>query len=386
MDTFPGYERADGTVGIRNHVAIVPSVSCANGVVANIAKAVPEAIPLFHGNGCGRGGIDVEVHNRTLQNICKNPNIAAVLIVGLGCEFVSAEGMSMVSSFAGRPQAKLMIQEEGGSRETEKKGIEIVRGFLEDVKKLEPKQFPMEKLIIGLECGGSDAFSGVTANPAVGVASDWFVDAGATVILTETTEMIGTSHILEKRAADPETAEKIKAIIAKTEQKTHEVLGPLAKVVIAPGNMDGGLSSIQEKALGCIIKAGTRAIQQVVDYAEVPAKKGVVVMDGPGYDTESMTGLAAGGAQIILFTTGRGNPIGFPVVPVVKIASNSRLYKNMPDDMDVNAGEILEGKSLEQKGNEIRDLILRVANGDQTCAEQNGQNGIMCVYTQTTAF
>ncbi len=385
MDTFPGYERADGTVGIRNHVAIIPSVSCANGVVANIAKAVPEAVPLFHSNGCGRGGTDMELHSRTLQNICKNPNIAAVLIVGLGCEFVNPEGMSMVSAFAGRTQAKLMIQDQG-SKKTEAMGIEIVRGFLKDVAKLEPKQFPLDKLIVGLECGGSDAFSGVTANPAVGVASDWLVDVGATVMLTETTEMIGTSHILEARAADAETAEKIKTIIAETEQKTHEVLGPLAKVAVAPGNMDGGLSSIREKALGCIIKAGTRRIQQVVDYAEVPGKKGLVIMHGPGYDTESMTGLAAGGAQLIIFTTGRGNPIGYPVVPVIKVASATGMYNRMKDDMDVNAGEILEGKSLEQKGGEIRDLILRVINGEKTCAEANGQNGIMCVYTTTTAF
>lgn len=386
METFLGYERADGTVGIRNHVAIVPSVSCANGVVAAIARAVPEAVPLYHANGCGRGGTDLELHSRTLQNICKNPNIAAVLIVGLGCEVVSAEGVAMVSAFAGRTQARLMIQEEGGSRKTAEKGIEIVRGFLKEVAAQRPKPFPLEKLVVGLECGGSDAFSGVTANPAVGVASDWLVDAGATVILSETTEMIGTSHILERRAVNPETAEKIKTMIADTEARTHEVLGPLAKLAIAPGNMDGGMSSIREKSLGCIVKAGTRPIRQVVDYAEIPSEKGLCVMHGPGYDTESMTGLAAGGAQLIIFTTGRGNPIGFPVVPVIKVASTSRMYANLADDMDVNAGEILEGKRLAQKGEEIRDLILKVVSGEQTQAEINRQDGILCLYTRTTSF
>jgi altronate dehydratase large subunit len=355
-------------------------------VVAAIARAVPEVAPLYHVNGCGRGGTDLELHTRTLQNICKNPNIAAVLIIGLGCEVINAEGMSLASALAGRPQARLMIQKEGGSMKTAKKGIEIVRQFLDEARLIKPRSFPMEKLTVGLECGGSDAFSGITANPAVGVAMDWIVDSGGTVILTETTEMIGTGHILANRAVDVDTAEKIRAIIADTERETKEVLGPLAKLAIAPGNMDGGISSIREKSLGCIIKAGTRPIKQVVDYAEIPSQKSVVIMNGPGYDTESMTGLAAGGAQVILFTTGRGNPVGFPVVPVIKVASSTRLYREMEDDMDVNAGEILEGKTIEKKGEEIRDLILKVINGEKTKSELNEQGGLMCMYTRTTAF
>jgi altronate dehydratase large subunit len=386
METILGYERADGSVGIRNHVVVIPSVSCANGVVGTIARAVPEVIPMYHACGCGRGGTDLELHSRVLQNVCKNPNIAAVLIVGLGCEMVNAEGMAMSPAFAGRPHARLMIQEEGGAQKTLEKGVKIVQNFLREAAALEPGRFPLERLIVGLECGGSDAFSGITANPAVGVASDWLVDAGATVIFTETTEMIGTAHILNRRAADTETAAKIEDIISEAEERTRRVLGPMAELAIAPGNMDGGMSTIREKSLGCIIKAGTRTIRQVVDYGESPGKRGLIVMDGPGYDTESMTGLAAAGAHLIIFTTGRGNPIGFPVAPVVKVASTSRMYRNMADDMDVNAGEILEGKSLEQKGKEIRDLILNVAGGEKTRAEINGQNGILCLYSRTPAL
>jgi altronate dehydratase large subunit len=356
METFLGYERADGSVGIRNHVAVIPSVSCANGVVEAIAKQVPEVVPLYHSNGCGRGGSDLLGHSTALQNLCKNPNIAAALIVGLGCEVVNAEGMAMVSAFGGRTAERIMIQEEGGSQKTAAKGVEIVHKFIEDVKKLKARPFPVDKLVIGLECGGSDAFSGVTANPAVGIAVDWIVDNGGTVILTETTEMIGTSHILD------------------------------TKIAISPGNMDGGMSCIREKSLGCIAKAGSRKVSEVIDYAHAPKEKGLVIMHGPGYDTESMTGLAAAGAQVIVFTTGMGSPIGFPIVPVIKVASTSKTFRSMEDDMDINAGEILEGRTLQDLGTDIRDRIIGVINGDNTKAEINRQNGIICIYTQTTSF
>ncbi|MBI9075247.1 MAG: UxaA family hydrolase [Desulfatibacillum sp.] len=386
METFMGYGRADGSVGVRNHVVIIPSVSCANGVAAAIARAVPGVKPLLHAMGCGRGGDDMTLHSRTFQNLCKNPNVGAVLVVGLGCEIVNAEGMALVAALAGRPHARLMIQEEGGSRKTTAKGIEIAKEFLAQVRAVEREAFPLDKITLGLECGGSDAFSGVTANPAVGKASDWLVESGGKVILTETTEMIGTSHILERRAANSEIAGRIKAVIESVEAKTHQVLGPMAKMAISPGNMDGGMSSIREKSLGCIIKGGTTRINQVVEYAEIPSQQGLSIMHGPGYDTESLTGLAAAGSQVMLFTTGRGNPIGFPIVPVIKIASTSKMYHALEDDMDLNAGAILEGKSLDQMGDEIRQLILEVINGEQTRAEINEQDGILCVYSQNTSF
>ncbi len=381
-----GYERADGSFGIRNHVVVLPAVVCANGVVEAIARAVPDVVPLLHGHGCGRSRVDILSHTAILQQICKNPNVAGALVVGLGCEFVSAEGIELVSTMAGRTIRRVMIQDEGGSRKATAKGIEIVKEMLAAVLQQEKKPFAPEKLIVGLECGGSDAFSGVTANPGIGKASDTLVDLGATVILTETTEMIGTSHILERRAANEGVRARIAEIIDNQEKKTLEVMGADAKQAIAPGNQDGGMSCIQEKSLGCITKAGSRTIQQVVDYAQPPTEKGVIIMDGPGFDAESITGLAACGAQILIFSTGRGTPLGFPIVPVIKVASTSRLYKNMEDDMDINAGIVLEGGTLDDVGNSIMDLIEQVIAGEQTKAEINKQNGILALYTQTTSF
>jgi altronate dehydratase large subunit len=386
METFLGYRRADGSAGVRNHVVIMPSVACASGVVAAISRAVPEAIPLYHGHGCGRGGSDLILHQRTLTNLAKNPNIAAVLVVGLGCEIIRAEGLALVISLTKKPVEFFYIQDAGGSRKAAAKGIEIAGRLVENAKKQEREPFPLSLLKLGLECGGSDAFSGITANPAVGIVSDWLVDKGGTAILTETTEMIGTSHILSGRARDETVAAAIKERISSTERKTHEVLGSMASYSITPGNMDGGMSSIREKSLGCIIKAGQSAINQVVNYAEIPSEKGLVIMDGPGYDTESMAGIAAAGCQVIIFTTGRGNPIGFPILPVIKVASTTQLYNKMEDDMDVNAGMVLEGKNLHDVADEIRELLLEVIEGRQTKAEINQQDGILCLYTTNTSF
>ena len=212
------------------------------------------------------------------------------------------------------------------------------------------------------------------------------VAAGWTTVLTESTEMIGTSHILERRASDPEVAARVKEMIEAADRRTHEIMGPMASLVIAPGNLEGGMSSIQEKSLGCIAKAGTSPVMQVVDYAETPAAGGLVLMDGPGYDTESMTGLAAAGVQVMMFTTGRGNPIGYPIVPVIKIASNTPLFRTMEDDMDVDAEAALDGASLTGAGDALEELLLRVLEGEQTKAELNGQNGIICLYSTHSSF
>jgi len=386
METFLGYARPDGSVGVRNHVAVLPSVACANAVAAAIARQVPETVLLQHGIGCGRGGLDHEVHTRTLENLCRHPNLAGVLVVGLGCEVLQSEQLEHAAAQAGRPVCRVVIQEEGGSKRATARGVELVRELVDRAGKMQPEPVPLDRLTVGLECGGSDAFSGVTANPAVGRACDRLVDQGATVILTETTEMIGTAHILSRRAASAEAGVRIKEIIGRQEQKCADVLGPMAKMVISPGNMDGGMSNICEKALGCIVKAGTRPIVEVVDYAQKPTRKGVVIMNGPGYDTDSLTGMAAAGAQVIIFTTGRGNPIGFPLVPVIKVISTSQAYQRMEDDMDINAGTILEGRSLQDVGDQIYDCLGRVAGGEPTKAEINQQDGILCVYTQNTSF
>lgn len=384
-DQFLGYLRADGKVGVRNHVAVIPSVACVNGVVAAIARVVPEVIPLYHGHGCGRV-VEAPLHRRVLANLGKHPNVAAVLVVGLGCEVIAAESLASAIAETGKPVEWFNVQAAGGSMNAAQKGADICRRLLGDAAGCTRVPVPIERLVVGLECGGSDAFSGITANPALGIASDRIVDAGGTVILTEDTEMIGTAHILARRACNPEVAAEVTRMVDEAEQLTKDLLGPMASLVIAPGNMDGGMSSIQEKSLGCIAKAGSRTIVEVVDYGEPPTRTGVILMDGPGYDAESLAGLAATGCQIIVFTTGRGTPLGFPITPVIKVASNSRLYETMRDDMDVNAGRVLEGTELADVGMDIFHLILEVASGRQTCAEDHAQWGIVCLYTLHPAF
>jgi altronate dehydratase large subunit len=367
---FQGFRREDGKVGVRNHVLVISSVSCANGVVEAIGRELPEVVAVTHAYGCGYGPEDIGVSHRTMAGLMSNPNVGAALVIGLGCEGMNSQFLTQAVD--GKPVKTLVIQEDGGSRVTTDKGIEICRDYLKELSSQERESAPVSELIVGLECGGSDAFSGVTANPAVGAAADMFVGEDATVILAETTEMIGTAHILKRRCATPQLGEQIERLVNDHEKHVRASLGDLAGMVIAPGNIDGGLSSITEKSLGCITKGGTTPITEFIEYAGRPAKKGLVIMDTPGYDIDSMAGMAAAGAQVMLFTTGRGSTAGFPAVPVVKIASNSNTYNKMPGDMDVNAGSIIDaGKTLEDVGSEIFSLSLEVAEGRQTCAELN---------------
>ena len=367
---FLGYKRENGKIGVRNHVMIMSSVACANGVVQAIERAVPDVVPVTQAYGCGYGPEDVKVSIQALAGLLNNPNVGAVLIVGLGCEILKADYLKQAVS--GKPVEALVIQESGGSRATAEKGIEIAKSFLKKLTSRKREPVPVSELIFGLECGGSDAFSGITANPAVGAAADILVKKGGSVILSETTEMIGTAHILKRRAANPDLGERVVELVNNQEKRVRATLGAAAGMVIAPGNIDGGLSSITEKSLGCIMKGGTTPINEIVDYGVSPTKKGLVLMDTPGYDIDSMAGMAAGGAQIILFTTGRGNPAGFPAVPVIKISSNSKTYDKMPGDIDYNAGRIIDaGLSLDEAGRDIFNLALEVAQGKETCAEVN---------------
>lgn len=367
---FPGYRRKDGSYGVRNHVVVLSSVACANGVVEAIGRALPEVVIVIHGYGCGVTVNDIVVSRRTVAGFLNNPNVSAALVIGLGCESMKPDHLA--GSVEGKPVDFLVIQEAGGSAATTEKGIEITRKFIDEIKGFERVAAPVSALTVALECGGSDALSGVTANPAVGAAADRFVREGATVILAETTEMIGTDHLLKARCANPELGEQVERLVLNQEKRVRDDLGELAGMVISPGNVEGGLSSITEKSLGCITKGGTTPINEVVGYAERPSKRGLVVMDTPGYDIDSMAGMAAGGAHLVLFTTGRGSVAGFPALPVVKISSNSKTFERMPGDMDVNAGSIADDdKTIDEVGQEIFDLAVEVAGGKQTCAEIN---------------
>ncbi len=386
VETISGYRRSDGGVGIRNHVLVMPTVSCVNGVVNRISREVPEAICVTHGHGCGRGGMrDIEILFRVLTGMIQNPNVGAVVLIGLGCEVSNVRALAPQLEGIGKPVTILNVQDDGGSLRTAEKGTLAARGYLKELARQKRDPIAWEDLLISIECGGSDAMSGVTANVAIGAVSDWLVDCGATVMFGENTEMIGTAHVLARRASSPEVAARITEMVDRAEELNRATMGELAALVISPGNMDGGMSTIAEKSMGCIVKGGTSAINEVVDYGAAPTEKGLVLQDGPGYDADSMAGFAAGGSQLMLFSTGRGTPAGFPTVPIIKVASNSRLYAAMEDDMDINAGNLLEGESLDALKDEMIDLMIRVINGEPTKPEANGM-GVFTFMTVNPPF
>jgi len=375
VSEITGYERKNGKFGIRNHLLVLPTVSCVNGVINRLSREVPEAVCATHAHGCGRGGPrDLEILFRILSGLVHHPNVGGVVLIGLGCEVSSTKNLLPLIKEAGKPIEVLNVQEDGGSLETARKGIAAARRILSEISSQPRVSLPWDKLLIAMECGGSDAMSGVTANVAMGAVSDWLVEKGAAVIFGENTEMIGTTQVLVRRAKNAEVARQIERMIERAEKLTQEVMGNLASLVISPGNMDGGMSTIAEKSMGCIFKGGTTTIHQVVGYGEAPSEHGLILQDGPGYDGDSMAGLAASGSQLMFFSTGRGTPAGFPALPVIKVASNTRIYEAMKDDMDVNAGTLVEGKPLNELRAEMIDSMIRVINGDKTKAELNGMD------------
>lgn len=380
MTEITGYGRSNGSFGVRNHVLVLATVSCVTGVIHRIAREVPEAVCVPHAWGCGRGGPrDVQVLFRVLSGMVHHPNVGAVVLIGLGCEVSNTRTLTALIGDAGKPIEVFNVQDDGGSLATARKAAAAARRLVEQLSAERRVPMSWDKVFAGMKCGGSDAMSGVTANVAIGAVADWLVERGATVILGENTEMIGTAHVLARRAKNNIVANQIVQVVDRAERLTQEIMGDMASLVISPGNMDGGMSTIAEKAMGSICKGGTGTINQVVDYGEVPAARGLILQDGPGYDGDSMTGLAVSGAQLMFFSTGRGTPAGFPAVPVIKVASNSRVYAAMRDDMDINAGAVVEGKSGEAVRDEMIRLMIRVINGEPTQAERNGMDVFTCM-------
>lgn len=367
---FLGYKRPDGKMGVRNHVLIIPSVACANEVCNAVARRVKGTISIPHQHGCAQLAFDAEQTARTLIGVGKNPNVAAVLVIGLGCEVVNSSMVASKISESGKPVKNLVIQEIGGSPKTVKEGVKIAKEMVSYASRLRREKARPDSLILGVECGGSDACSGLSANPALGVTSDLLIKAGGTIILSETTESIGAEHILARRAINKRVRERVLEIVRRTEMRVLNLGLDIGKANPAPGNYEGGITTLEEKSLGCVMKGGTTKVMEVLEYAEAPTKKGLVLMDTPGHDAESMTGLIAGGTQIIAFTTGRGNPLGSPIAPVIKIASNSYLYSKMRDNMDINAGDIITGNRTPREiGEKIYREVFRVANGKLTKSE-----------------
>ncbi|WP_047152478.1 UxaA family hydrolase [Aneurinibacillus tyrosinisolvens] len=383
-DKFLGYRRKDGTVGVRNLIAIIPSVFCSGKVAERIAYQVPGSVYFRHPVGCSQVGEDLEVTARTLIQIGKNPNFAGVVVVGLGCERFSpyelADGIASVNKML----ETVVIQEEGDSLAAIQQGARFAREMQQAASRQQREEADVSELIIGLNCGGSDTTSGLIANPALGIASDRIVAQGGTSILSEITELIGTEHILARRASNEQVAQDIMDTIYRTERKlerqTMNSSNENRKHLISKGNYDGGLSSVVEKSLGSMKKSGNAPFSGVIRYAEKPLTTGLFLMDSPGHDGEVTTGQVAAGAQIILFPTGRGTPTGFPGVPVIKITGNPKTYEKMKENIDINAGTVItDGKSLDEIGEQIYQEILEVASGKLAKAEILGHDEQFCV-------
>jgi len=367
---FLGYRRSNGKVGIRNHVLIFPTIVCASEVARMISNEVPGTVCAIHGCGCGHIGEDKEQVIRTMVGFTGHPNVAGVLLVGLGCEVITPELIAGELAKVGQRVETISVQEAGGTTRCVAEGKRLAERLLTEASDVGRESVDVSQLILGLECGGSDAFSGLTANPALGIASDLLVAEGGSAIFSETTEMLGTERVLAKRAANAGVEKRIYEIIAAAEAKAKSMGVDIRGSQPAPGNIEGGLTSIEEKSLGCIRKGGSTTIMQVVKYAEQPAKKGLIIMDGTALDVMNNTGLLASGAQVIVFTTGRGTPVGTPIAPVIKVSTNSVTYNKMKDNIDINAGVIVDGHgTLRSVGEQIFNEIVEVASGKLTKAE-----------------
>jgi altronate hydrolase len=391
--TFEGYRRHDGRAATRNYIGVISTVNCSAYTSRLIAQAfgrelladypnVDGVVPLVHKQGCAMqyGGEDHQQLNRTLAGFARHVNIGAYLLVGLGCEtgqasFLADSEQLVQIAIPGKEKQPLPLilnmQDLGGIRKTVERGVATLKEMLPEVDKVRREPIPVSELILGTNCGGSDGNSGITANPALGFASDLLIAHGGTSVLAETTEIYGGEHTLTRRAVSREIGEKLIERIKWWEEHTKK-FGTQINNNPSVGNKKGGLTTIYEKSLGAIAKGGTTALREVYRFAEPIRSKGFVIMDTPGYDPVSVTGLVAGGCNIVVFTTGRGSCFGCKPVPSIKIATNTPMYDRMVDDMDINAGVILDGTPVEEVGRRIFETIVAVAGGAKTKSEAQG--------------
>ncbi|HJV45176.1 MAG TPA: UxaA family hydrolase [Bacillota bacterium] len=367
---FWGYRRPDGSVGVRNHVLILPTITCAAQAAKQITELVQGTVSFIHQHGCTQVGEDYDQTFRTYYGMGANPNVYGVVVLGLGCETHQARSVASELAKTGKPVEVVSIQDQGGTLGAIAEGAKIATRMVQDASAQIREICDFSELIVGTECGGSDACSGLSANPAVGVVSDRLVEHGGTAILAETTELIGAEHLLAARAVDERTKKRVYEVISAMEARAMMMGVDIRTGNPTPGNIEGGLSTLEEKSLGAGNKAGSTPLQEVIDYAQKPTKKGLVWMDTPGQDIEQLTGMVAGGAQIVLFTSGRGTPTGSPIAPVIKISTNTGLFERMGDNIDLNAGTIIDGiETIDSVGQRIFEEIGAVASGKWTKSE-----------------
>jgi altronate hydrolase len=387
--TFLGYQRADGRIGTRNYIAVISSVNCSAHTSREIAHAftserlaaypnVDGVIALSHLSGCGNriGGADYVLLQRTLAGMARHPNIGAYIIVGLGCETNQiadlVKNYDLERSGEARPlPPSLVIQGTGGVRRTIEAGVAAIEELLPVMNVVQRTPHPVGELMLALQCGGSDGWSGVTANPLVGLVADEVVRQGGTAVLAETPEIYGAEHLLTRRAMSPDVGQKLVEQVRWWERHA-QLHGMEIDNNPSPGNKAGGLTTIYEKSLGAVAKGGSTPLRGVYEYAEPVTARGFTFMNTPGYDPVSVTGQVAGGCNVVLFTTGRGSVFGFKPAPSIKISTNSTTYERMIDDMDMNAGSILEGTSMETAATELLDLVVAVASGQPSKSEAEG--------------
>lgn len=379
-----GFVRPDGKVGIRNKVLILSTVGCANNTVKRIAAQVEGAVALPNVKGCGQIGKGIDIMRRCLANVTQNPNVYGTIIVGLGCETTKPHELAEhVRSLSDKPVEVFTIQELGGTPRAIAHGVALARKMVAEAALVPRVPVDPSKIVLATNCGGSDATSGLAANPTVGACSDILISKGGTVMLGETTELIGTEHLLGERAKNEKVRDDIYTIVQDLE---HQFIANGIDVRGAnptPGNMKGGLSTLEEKALGGISKGGSGPINQVVGYGEIPSENGLVIMDTPGYDIESVSGMAVGGAQVCIFTSGRGNPVGNALIPVIKVTGNPETYGSMKENTDLDTSGVIDGSdTIDSLGEKLYGILEDVCNGMPCKSEAFGFDDFAVYHNQ----
>ena len=375
---FMGYKRSEGRAGIRNHVLILPTCACGSESSRIVASQVRGAVNIVFNTGCSDVAANTAMSQKILTGFACNPNVYGVVIIGLGCETVPHKALrEKIEAMTKKPVVSFGIQEEGGTLKTIEKATRAARIMAAEAGMQQKEPCDISELLLGIECGGSDATSGIASNPAVGNLSDRLVDLGASTIMSESIEWIGGEHVLARRAATPEIHNQIIKVCEDYEKHLLAAGQDCRAGQPTPGNKDGGLSTIDEKSLGCIFKGGTRPIVEVLEQAERPTKQGAIVMDTAGYDISSVTSMVAAGCNAVIFTTGRGTPTGNAIAPVLKVTANEHTYQWMEDNMDVDLSAIIRGEmTIPESGEMLLGEMEKILNGKLTKAEAYGFSDI----------